>query len=510
MKMRVKLSATNVQTSYFILKFIFIFTGTLAVFFTLSSIILNARPIADDYGHITFFSKVGVIDYARGFYMGTDSHPFSVIISTLINLLLSSIGLVPGYALLVTVQILLFLILTTFLITHSVHFNRKSNGIFILTSCALLLLILTLNFSGSTTQSPYRSYGLIGWANFFWQHVPLNLLQVLLFLRWRRNLWLKKDAVSSILVFLLAIWGPLESLTTLGMFVFITLFQFKKMKFSLFKTNNLEFYFSFIILFFASIFTFFSPSSASRRNQYSSEVRIGHVYERFVAYNLLSFREIVVYGIFAAFLSGLIGFILGFKKLASTNKLSFWNLIVSLITLVLCINFAETFSYFAPFHHTIFSFVFVLTTFIGGIELGMRMPHIALWVQAILIFTILFSAIAFYSPASNKAFNYRQDWDANQVLILSKCTNDIYIPGISGFLPGSSMNPDWNIWSCKNENWFDGISNSVESINEVSPNSSARVLNLAFNNSLNFIMNLIYGGHSGGSKIIEKFDYYSY
>ena len=508
--MRAKLSVISVQTSRFILKFIFIFAVTLAVFSTLSSIILNARPIADDYGHITYFSKAGVIDYARGFYMGTDSHPLSVIISTLINLLLSSIGLVPGYALLVTVQILLFLILATFLISHSVQLNRKSSGIFLLASCALLLLILTLNFSGSTSQSPYRSYGLIGWVNFFWQHVPLNLLQVLLFLRWRRNLWLKKDTVSCILVFLLAIWGPLESLTTLGMFVFITLFQFKKMKFSLFKTNNLEFYFSFIILFIASVFTFFSPSSSGRRHQYSSEIRIGNWYERFVAYNLLSFREIVVYGIFAAFLSSLIGFILGYKKLLFTNKLSFWNLIFSLISLVLCINFAETFSYFAPFHHTIFSFVFVLTTFVGGVELGMRMNHIRLWVQAFLIFTILFSVIAFYSPASNKAFNYRQTWDANQVQILSKCTNDIYIPGVSGFLPGSSMNPDWNIWSCRNRNWFDGISNSVGSTDNVSPNSMARVLNLGFNNSLNFIMNLIYGGHLGGSNVIEKFDYYGY
>lgn len=258
MKMRIKLSATNQQILHFTLKFIFIFAGTLAVFSTLSSIILNARPIADDYGHITYFSKVGVIEYARGFYLGIDSHPLSIIISTSANLLLSSIGLVPGYALLVTVQILLFLVLATFLISHSIQFNRKNGSNLILFSCAILLLILTLNFSGSFTQSPYRAYGLIAWVNFFWQHVPLNLLQVLLFLRWRRNLWLKKDTVSLILVFLLAIWGPLESLTTLGMFAFITLFQFKKMNFSIFKTNNLEFYFTFIILFVASIFTFFT------------------------------------------------------------------------------------------------------------------------------------------------------------------------------------------------------------------------------------------------------------
>ena len=508
--MRAKLAATNEQISHFILKFILIFTGTLAVFSTLSSIILNARPIADDYGHITHFSKVGIIDYARGFYMGIDSHPLSVIISTLINLVLSSIGLVPGYALLVTVQTLLFLLLATFLISHTVKFNRKSSGNFIFFSCAILLLILTLNFSGSTTQSSYRAYGLISWVNFFWQHVPLNLLQVLLFLRWKRNLWVQKDAISCILVFLLAIWGPLESLTTLGMFVFITLAQFKKLKFSIFKTNNSEFYFSFIILFVAAIFTFFSPSSTGRRHQYLSEVRIGHWYERFLAYNLLSFREIIVYGIFAAFLSGLMGFALGSKKLLSANKLSFWNLIKSLISLVFCVNFVETFSYFAPFHHTVFSFVFVLSTFVGGVELGMKTRHFKLWVWAILIFTILFSIVAFYSPASSKAFNYRQTWDASQVLILSKCTNDIYITGISGFLPGSSMNPDWNIWSCKNRNWFDGISNSAGSIDDVSLNSSARILNLSFNNSLNFIMNLIYGAQSGESKILEKFDYYSY
>lgn len=254
----------------------------------------------------------------------------------------------------------------------------------------------------------------------------------------------------------------------------------------------------------------FSPSSTGRRHQYSNEVRVGHWYERFVAYNLLSFREIVVYGIFAAFLSGLIGFILGFKRLLSTNKLGFWNLIVSLISLVICINFVETFSYFAPFHHTIFSFVFVLSIFVGGVELGMRARHITLWVQAILIFTLFFSVVSFYSPASNRAFNYRQTWDSSQVLILSKCTNDLNIAGISGFLPGSSMNPDWNGWSCKNRNWFDGISNSEGSIDNANANPKARVLNLGFNNSLNFIMNLIYGGHSGGTKITEKFDYYSY
>jgi len=278
----------------------------------------------------------------------------------------------------------------------------------------------------------------------------------------------------------------------------------------MFKTNNLEFYFSFFILLSASLFTFFSPSATSRRLQYSKEVRIGHWYERFLAYNLLSFREIVVFGIFAALLSGLIGFIFGFKQLLSTNKLSFWNLIISLICLVLGINFVETFSYFAPFQHTVFSFVFVLSVFIGGVELGMKTHRTSLWIQPISIFVLLISVVSFYSPASVKAFNYRQNWDSTQTLILSKCTNGVDIPGISVFLPGSSMNPDWNIWSCKNRSWFEGISSSTGEAKNVNSNRSARVLNLGFNKFLNLILDLFFGGLTAGSKIIEKFNYYSY
>jgi len=508
--MRDKVDGTNKQFLLILLQFVFILASTAAVFSTFSSIILNARPISDDYGHITHFSKVGMLSYAHGFYMGIDSHPLSVLISTLANLVLSSIGLVPGYAMLVIVQTLLFLFLTSFLLSHSVEFGQKGRSRFILPYIATLLLILTLNFSGSSTQSSYRAYGLIGWVNFFWQHVPLNLLQVSLFLRWRKNLWLQKDTISYMLVFLLVIWGPLESLTTLGLFVFITLAQLKNNGFAIFKTNNSQFYITFIILSAAAIFTFFSPSSAGRRRQYSNEVRIGHWYERFIAYNVLSFREIFVYGIFAALISGVIGFALGFKKLLSANKLSFSNLIKCLISLMICINFVETFSYFAPFHHTIFSFVFVLSVFVGGVELGMKSPRLNWGVQAFIIFALFLSIIALYSPASSKASNYRQNWDTSQVLILSECSNQIHVAGVSGFLPGSSMNPDWNSWSCDNRNWFNGISKPARLVNRIHSNSMAIKLNSAFDNSLNRIMKLIYGGHSGNSKIRDKFDYYSY
>ena len=508
--MRAKLTTANDKILRLILKIALVFACTLAGLFTFSSFILNSRPIADDYGHIAHFSEVGTIDYARGFFMGIDSHPLSVLISTSVNLVLTSIGLVPGYALLVALQTLLFLLLVTFLISHTIRFNPKTSSNYIYFFCAILLLMLTLNFSGSTTQSPYRAYALIGWVNFFWQHIPLNLLQVLLFLRWKRNLWVQKDTINYILVFLLALWGPIESLTTLGMFIFITLAQFKKQKFALFKANNSQYYFSFIILFLAAIFTIFAPSSAGRRDQYAREVRVGQWYERFVGYNLLSFREIIVYGLFAAFLSFLIGFVLGSKKILSAKGLSFWNLMSCLICLVFSLNFAETFSYFAPFHHTIFSFVFVLSSFVGGVELGMKKHGLNLWVWTILSSTIIFSMISFYSPGSTKAFNYRQTWDATQVLIVSKCTDDITISGISKFLPGSSMNPDWNFWSCKNGKWFDGISNSLGSIEDSRINPSAKLLNSTFDNSLSLIVKLIYGGDSGESKILGKFEYYSY
>jgi hypothetical protein len=154
--------------------------------------------------------------------------------------------------------------------------------------------------------------------------------------------------------------------------------------------------------------------------------------------------------------------------------------------------------------------VFVLSAFVGGVELGIKKQGLNLWVWTILSSTIIFLMVPFYSPGSTKAFNYRQTWDATQVLIVSKCTDDINISGISKFLPGSSMNPDWNFWSCKNEKWFDGISNSVGSIEDSRINPSAKLLNSSFDNSLSFIVKLIYGGDSGKSKILGKFDYYSY
>lgn len=497
-------------TSRFIINVILTLVLTYLSYSTLSSIILNARPIADDYGHVTYFSSVQITEYALGFYTGIDSHPLSVVISTLANLLLSSIGLVPGYAILATIQTLLFLILTSFLISNLVQFNRIKSSKIMFFLISALLLMLTLDFPGSTTESPYRAYALIGWANFFWQHVPLNLVQVLLFLRWRRNLWIKKDTTSLFLVSIMAIWGPLEGLTTLGMLIFVTLLQFKEMKFSMFKIKRLEFYSSYIILFAASLFTFFSPSATSRRLQYSDEVRIGHWYERFMAYNLLSFREIVVFGLFAATLSGLIGFIFGYKRLIHTNKMSFWNLVICLVCLVLCINFIETFSYFAPFHHTIFSFLFVISAFVGGVERGMKITHLQVRVRVLLISIFLFSVVAFFAPASSKAFNYRQIWDSNQRLIISKCADNVHIPGISRFLPGSSMNPDWNEWSCKNRKWFDGISTSVKFHETEYSRASARVLSVAFDRFINHVIKFFYIGHSAGSSIIKKFNYYNY